>query len=125
MKKILLGLLLLTAVFTANAQVEKYKSFQTKSYNPETESSPAEWKDAVILIVKNMDKKIYEIDSMAMMRTGSQVFRDFYNKRQGGISMKAGDLKKLHAYMEKKREVYETTALNTLRKLYKKENIEK
>ena len=57
MKKLLLGLILMTAVFAASAQVEKYKSFQTKSYNPETESSPAEWKDAVILIVKNLEKK--------------------------------------------------------------------
>jgi len=77
------------------------------------------------LYVKNMDKKMYEIDSLAMPMTGgSPVFCDFYNKRQGGVSMKSDDLKKLHAYMEQKRKIYEETAVKTLRRLYKKENIE-
>ncbi|PBQ33052.1 hypothetical protein CNR22_15120 [Sphingobacteriaceae bacterium] len=78
------------------------------------------------LYVKNMDKRMWEIDSLAMVMLGEggETFREFYNKRQGGVSMKTSELKKLHAYMEEKRTLYEKTARETLQSLYKKEKIE-
>lgn len=76
------------------------------------------------LYIKNMDRKLYEIDSLAMHITeNSSAFHEFYLKKQGGVSIKADKLKKLYAYMQEKRELYKQTALKTMTALLEKENL--
>jgi hypothetical protein len=77
--------------------------------------------------VGNLDKKLYEIDSMVCQwRNGAfrEQFRRFYERRDGGVSIKAEYLKKLNAYFEEKQRLYKEAALATLRKMYAAENQE-
>lgn len=77
------------------------------------------------LYIKNMDKKMYEIDSMAMNISGNRKeFEDFYKRRMGGLAINESHMKKLQEYMEEKRKIYAEVAAKTMRELYEKENIQ-
>lgn len=75
------------------------------------------------LYVRNLDKKLYELDSIAMIMTESEIFRDFYKKRHGGIQVNSEQLQKLYSYMDEKRTIYDSIARITLKKLYEQEHI--
>lgn len=76
------------------------------------------------LYVRNMDKKMYEIDSMAMDMVSKDKpecyhkFEEFYNRRNGGVTISERHLQKLGAYMEEKRKVYKEAATLALKKMY-------
>lgn len=66
------------------------------------------------LYVNNLDKKLYEIDSMAMGMTElPEPFKIFYLRRDGGISITQPHMKKLQEYFNKKREATEIAAKQT------------
>jgi len=67
---------------------------------------------------------MYEIDSLAMRISEFPQFTEFYNRHDGGVSINESHMKKLQAYMEEKRKVYEEVASATLKKIYEKENIQ-
>ncbi len=82
------------------------------------------------LYIKNMNKKMYEIDSIVSQMLHEDTwdrlptFRDFYNRRDGGVSLNEGHMKKLQAYMEEKRKIYDDAVKSAMQKLYEKEKIE-
>lgn len=69
--------------------------------------------DLLDLYVNNLDKKMYEIDSMAWHNGGGYEFEEFYNRHDGGIAIKENHMKKLQEYFNKKREATESAAQKT------------
>lgn len=76
------------------------------------------------LYIRNLNKKMYEIDSLAMRISEFPQFTEFYNRHDGGVSINESHMKKLQAYMEEKRKVYEEVASATMKKIYERENIQ-
>src|SRR6202008_4117783 len=76
------------------------------------------------LYIKNMNKKMYELDSMAIGMVPqdkpecSHKFEEFYNRRNGGVSISEKHLQKLGAYVEEKRKLYKEAATAALKKMY-------
>lgn len=56
------------------------------------------------LYVNNLDKKLYQIDSMAMNRTEGNQFREFYERHDGGVAVSQSHLEQLQDYYQKKQE---------------------
>lgn len=75
------------------------------------------------LYTKNLNKKMYELDSIALTMTSLTQFNEFYRRHDGGISINDSHLKKLQQYMKEKQKIYDDVAKTTLSKLYEKENI--
>ncbi len=68
------------------------------------------------LYINNLDKKMYEIDSMASLNQGELYmpeFHEFYLRHDGGIAIKETHMKKLQDYFNKKREATESAAQKT------------
>ncbi|MEO5642090.1 MAG: hypothetical protein ABIQ40_10350 [Bacteroidia bacterium] len=71
------------------------------------------------LYINNLDKKMYEIDSMVL--SGGYQFEEFYQRHDGGIAIKENHMKKLQEYFNKKREATESAAQKTYNKRIAKE----
>ncbi len=83
------------------------------------------------LYINNLDKKMYEIDSMAALLSDGQLreivmpeFHEFYLRHDGGISIKENHMKKLQEYFNKKREATESAAQKTYNERIAKERKE-
>ena len=76
------------------------------------------------LYIQNMNKKMYEIDSMAMGMVSSDKpecyhkFEEFYNRRDGGVAVNEKHIQKLKTYVEEKTKLYKEVATQTLNKMY-------
>jgi len=81
------------------------------------------------LYLHNLNKKMYEVDSMASgllnedKSESNAVFKKFYFRKDGGVSINESHMKELQNYMEEKRSIYEKAALKTMEELYQKEHI--
>lgn len=80
------------------------------------------------LYINNMDKRMYQIDSMASRMLGESpgskeppTFYNFYLQREGRVPGDQPHLKKLQAWMEEKRNEYMKQVRVSLEKMYKKE----
>lgn len=62
------------------------------------------------LYVNNLEKKLYEIDSMAMNMDEGNEFREFYSRHDGGVAVSQAHLKKLQGYYQKKQEAVRTVS---------------
>ena len=70
--------------------------------------------DILDLYVNNLDKKMYEIDSMAMQREGNiSEFKDFYSRHDGGISITDSHMKELQNYFNRKRKAVQEASEKT------------
>ncbi len=80
------------------------------------------------LYINNLDKKMYEIDSIAALilhedeREDSQ-FTQFYRQKKGLVAIDEAHMKKLQAYIEQKRKLYRQAAVKAMKDLYSKERI--
>ena len=78
------------------------------------------------LYVKNLDKKMYELDSIAMGMVPEDKpecwhkFESFYEKRKGGVSINQKHLQKLQNYIDEKKSIYNGASVNAIKKLYAK-----
>lgn len=66
---------------------------------------------ALDLYVNNLDKKMYEIDSMVFAKYRIGEFEHFYERRDGGIAVSQSHMKKLQEYYAKKQEAVRTANL--------------
>jgi cytochrome c2 len=76
------------------------------------------------LYVHNLDKNLYEIDSMAAnLLSGDQrkKFLEFYARKDGGVDISDTQNKQLQAYFEVKRTAYTKAITATLQKMYHSE----
>lgn len=77
------------------------------------------------LYVNNLDKNLYEADSMAawLLSGGLKTaFLDFYARKDGGVDISDAQNKELQNYFEKKHSAYTQAITETLQKLYDSEN---
>ncbi len=65
------------------------------------------------LYVNNLDKKLYQIDSMAMNMAGGEQFRGFYARHDGGVAVSQSHMKELQEYYQKKQEAARTASERT------------
>jgi mono/diheme cytochrome c family protein len=81
------------------------------------------------LYINHLDKKMYEVDSMAARilhedeREADAQFTQFYRQKKGQVVVDESHMKKLHSYVEEKRILYRQAAIKAMRHLYKKEKI--
>ncbi|MCK6641876.1 MAG: peptidyl-prolyl cis-trans isomerase [Bacteroidia bacterium] len=66
---------------------------------------------ALDLYVNNLDKKMYEIDSMVFAKYRIGEFEHFYERRDGGVAVSQSHMKKLQEYYAKKQEAVRTANL--------------
>lgn len=79
------------------------------------------------LYVNNLDKNLYEVDSMAarLLSGGlKNTFLGFYARKDGGVDISDAQNKELQIYFEKKRSAYTQAITETLQKLYDSENVQ-
>lgn len=79
------------------------------------------------LYVNNLDKNLYEVDSMAarLLSGGlKNTFLGFYARKDGGVDISDVQNKELQHYFEKKRSAYTQAITETLQKLYDSENVQ-
>lgn len=88
-------------------------------------------KSVLDMYIKNLDKKMYQVDSLACellsesgMQETADIFQNFYSRKNGGILISEKHMKKLQAYMSEKQKIYEESTVASLRKLYEKEKIQ-
>ncbi|MES2681757.1 MAG: cytochrome c [Bacteroidota bacterium] len=81
------------------------------------------------LYVNNLDKNMFEIDSMAALimhederETGAQ-FTNFYKRKNGRVAIDESHMRELQRYVEEKRNLYREAAVKALRNLYANEKI--
>lgn len=65
------------------------------------------------LYVENMDKKLYECDSMAAFYSGIPEFKNFYLRHDGGVSVSKPHMKKLQEYYITKQKAVRLAAEKT------------
>ncbi len=70
------------------------------------------------LYAGNLNKKLYELDSMAMSMTQSHKFEEFYERRDGGVPVNESHMQMLGRYLEEKRKTYLEAAKLAMQKLY-------
>jgi mono/diheme cytochrome c family protein len=76
------------------------------------------------LYINNLDKNLYEIDSMAAYNCKTEkykLFLDFYNRRDGAVKIENKKMRQLQQYASEKKRLYEKAALQTMQKLWKNE----
>jgi cytochrome c2 len=56
------------------------------------------------LYVRNMDRKMYELDSAAATMTEGNQFHEFYLRHDGGVAISQSHMKELQEYYQKKQE---------------------
>lgn len=79
------------------------------------------------LYVNNLDKNLFEIDSMGANLLDGELkskFVDFYNRRDGGVNISNVQSKRLQEYFEEKRKIYSEAVNKSLQKMYEKESKE-
>ena len=79
------------------------------------------------LYIKNLNRNLYEIDSMAASLLSGDLkmkFLNFYARRDGGVEINDLQNKKLQDYFEEKRTIYANAVNQTLQKMYEKESKE-
>ncbi len=77
------------------------------------------------LYVKNLNKNLYEIDSLAATLLSGELrnkFLEFASRYEGGVAISDKQSQKLQAYFEEKRSVYAKAVTETLQKMYEKES---
>lgn len=60
--------------------------------------------DILDLYVKNLDRKLYELDSVASTMTESSEFQEFYLRHDGGVAISQSHMQELQEYYQKKQE---------------------
>lgn len=76
------------------------------------------------LYVKNLNKNLYEIDSVASTMVGGELqskFLEFAARHDGGVFISDSQSQKLQSYFEEKRIIYAKAVNDALSKMYKKE----
>jgi hypothetical protein len=76
------------------------------------------------LYVNNLDKNLYEIDSMAANLLSGDLrnkFLEFSARKDGGVDISDSQNKQLQAYFEEKRAIYTKAITATLQKMYDSE----
>lgn len=74
---------------------------------------------------KNLDRPLYELDSLAAtLAFGKQKekFLEFYQRRDGGVSISNQQIKDLCRYMEEKHQIYAKASEEVLMKIYSNES---
>lgn len=74
------------------------------------------------LYVQNLDKNLYEIDSLCAAVSGGsfkEKFLEFYKRRDGGVPLEKGIRRKLNRYFETQSTAYRKAAENTRAELQK------
>ncbi|MES2512753.1 MAG: hypothetical protein V4580_01360 [Bacteroidota bacterium] len=77
------------------------------------------------LYIKNLNKDLYEIDSMASSLLSGDLkmkFLNFYARRDGGVEINDAQNRKLQDYFEEKRTIYADAVNQTLKKMYEQES---
>ena len=82
-------------------------------------------KTLLSLYVNNLNKNLYEIDSVAATLLSGNLknkFLEFYNRRDGGVEISDARNNKLQQYFEEKRTIYAKAVNDVLSKMYQSEN---
>lgn len=77
------------------------------------------------LYVKNLNKNLYQIDSLAATLLEGELrnkFLEFAERRDGGVAISDKRSQALQTYFEEKRAIYSKAVSETLQKMYEKEN---
>lgn len=77
------------------------------------------------LYVKNLNKNLYEIDSIAATLTSGELknkFMEFAARRDGGVAITDEKSQRLHEYFEQQRLIYANSVNKALQKMYEKES---
>lgn len=77
------------------------------------------------LYVKNLNKNLYEIDSMAATMLGGELrtkFLEFAVRRDGGVAISDRQSQKLQTYFEEKKAIHAKAVNETLQKMYERES---
>ncbi len=77
------------------------------------------------LYIKNLGSKLYEIDSVAITMLSGEAknkFMEFYKRRDGGVAISTEQTKKLQAYCQEKKRIYDRAVSDAMAKLHKDEN---
>ncbi len=69
--------------------------------------------EALDLYVNNLDKKLYEIDSMAAILFEGSRFNEFYLRHDGGVAISQSHMKELQEYYQKKQEAVRIASQKT------------
>lgn len=80
--------------------------------------------DIIDLYVNNLDKKMYEIDSMVARNTYIPEFYEFRDRHDGGISISESHMKKLQDFYNRKKEAVDRAAEATFQKRNDQESTE-
>lgn len=77
------------------------------------------------LYIKNLNRDLYEIDSLAASRLGGELknkFLEFYSRRDGCVDISDKQSRKLQTYFDEKRAVYAKAVNKALEKMYREEH---
>lgn len=77
--------------------------------------------DIIDLYVNNLDKKMYEIDSMVARNTSMPEFYEFRDRHDGGISISESHMKKLQDFYNRKKQAVDIAANETFKNRNEKE----